>query len=186
MSRNAMDKAKAALAEKRGEVTPAAADAARRDVPPGIEVTELPQTLYRKLLAVQSKLCAPKSKFNKFGGYAYRSAEDILTAVKPLLRDVGAVITITDTLHETPQGAYIEAKAAFFDVDGDGCISVRAYAREPETKKGMDVSQITGCASSYARKYALNGLLLIDDNTDADALPPPQTQSEPANPAADF
>lgn len=169
-SANAMERAQAELAKAREE--------AARDVPPGIEQTEPPRGVAAKLSFVQSHLCAPKSKFNKFGGYNYRSAEDILTAVKPLLREAGAVIVITDALRETPHGEYIEASARMIDIDTGESVTVTAYAREPESKKGMDASQITGAASSYARKYALNGLLLIDDSADADALPPTQQKAE--------
>jgi hypothetical protein len=123
--------------------------------------------LQDKLISVQSKLNAPKNQHNKFGGYNYRSAEDILEAVKPLLKEVNACITITDDIVSVGNRIYVKATATF--IDGDQSVSINAFAREEETKKGMDASQITGSASSYARKYALNGLLLIDDNKDADA-----------------
>lgn len=126
-------------------------------------------SVYEKLAAVQKELKAPKDKFNKFGGYAYRSAEGILEAVKPLLEKHGALMTITDEVVEVGGRVYIKALAEFADInDLKQHIGVTAYAREPEEKKGMDTSQITGTASSYARKYALNGLLLIDDTKDAD------------------
>ena len=120
-----------------------------------------------ELALVQSQLNAPKNQFNKFGGYKYRSAEDILEAVKPLLKQVNAIITITDDIIPVGDRIYVKATATF--IANDKSISTTAFAREEETKKGMDASQITGSASSYARKYALNGLLLIDDNKDADA-----------------
>lgn len=120
-----------------------------------------------ELAIVQSQLNAPKNQFNKFGGYKYRSAEDILEAVKPLLKQVNAIITITDDIIPVGDRIYVKATATF--IANDKSISTTAFAREEETKKGMDASQITGSASSYARKYALNGLLLIDDNKDADA-----------------
>lgn len=120
-----------------------------------------------ELALVQSQLNAPKNQLNKFGGYKYRSAEDILEAVKPLLKQVNAIITITDDIIPIGDRIYVKATATF--VANDKTISTTAFAREEETKKGMDASQITGSASSYARKYALNGLLLIDDNKDADA-----------------
>jgi hypothetical protein len=121
----------------------------------------------KELALVQSQLNAPKNQFNKFGGYKYRSAEDILEAVKPLLKQVNAIITITDDIIPVGDRIYVKATATF--IVNDKSISTTAFAREEETKKGMDASQITGSASSYARKYALNGLLLIDDNKDADA-----------------
>lgn len=121
--------------------------------------------LYSKLEKIQKTLKAPKSQDNKFGGYKYRSCEDILEAVKPLLD--GAVVTISDTIKCVGDRIYVEASATFSD--GNNQISVTAFAREPESRKGMDDSQITGAASSYARKYALNGLFLIDDTKDADA-----------------
>lgn len=121
-------------------------------------------TLTERLAAIQSKLHAPKNQRNEFGKYNYRSCEDILEAVKPLLN--GLVLTITDDVTEV--GGRIYVKAAATVTDGAESITATAFAREAETRKGMDESQITGSASSYARKYALNGLLLIDDNKDAD------------------
>lgn len=126
----------------------------------------------KKLAEIQQKLKAPKNQHNKFGGYNYRSCEDILEAVKPLLD--GASILLTDTLEQIGDRYYVKATATFFH--GDSHISTIAYAREEETKKGMDASQITGSTSSYARKYALNGLLCVDDVKDADH--PSQTQAE--------
>lgn len=119
-----------------------------------------------KFNEIQQKLKAPKNQFNSFGNYAYRSAEDILEAVKPLLGD--AYLTISDEIVEVGGRIYVKATATF--VDGDFKVSNTAYAREPESKKGMDESQITGATSSYARKYALNGLFLIDDVKDADTM----------------
>lgn len=121
----------------------------------------------KKLVAVQAALKAPKGQFNKFGGYKYRSCEDILEAVKPLLLEQGLQLTITDEPVEVGGRIYIKATAIV--TDGSETAAVSGYAREAETKKGMDESQITGTASSYARKYALNGLFLIDDTKDADA-----------------
>lgn len=121
----------------------------------------------KKLVAVQAALKAPKGQFNKFGGYKYRSCEDILEAVKPLLLEQGLQLTITDEPVEVGGRIYIKATATV--TDGSETAAVSGYAREAETKKGMDESQITGTASSYARKYALNGLFLIDDTKDADA-----------------
>jgi hypothetical protein len=119
------------------------------------------------LQKIQEELKVPKSQFNKFGGYSYRSCEDILETVKPLLAKYGAMLTLTDTIVEVGGLVYVKADAIFRA--GAFGVEVSAYAREPETKKGMDASQITGAASSYARKYALNGLFLIDDAKDADA-----------------
>lgn len=122
----------------------------------------------QKLLKVQETLKAPKGQYNSFGKYKYRSCEDILTAVKPILAEVGAVIVLEDYVEMIGNRFYIRATATFYNTEGDDCISNTAFAREDESKKGMDGSQITGTASSYARKYALNGLLLIDDTKDAD------------------
>ncbi len=137
---------------------------------------------YEKLGRVQRSLNAPKNLFNKFGGYSYRSAEGILEAVKPLLSQENAVITLTDEVREIGGRIYVEACASFIS-NGD-IISVKAYAREEESKKGMDAAQVTGSVSSYARKYALNGLLLIDDNKDPDALNDHgKGEAKPAQPA---
>lgn len=118
------------------------------------------------LSKIQSELHAPKGQWNKFGKYNYRSCEDILGAVKPVLEKHGGFITVTDELVLIGDRYYVKATATYH---GEQPVSVSAYAREPEDKKGMDASQITGTASSYARKYALNGLLLIDDAKDADS-----------------
>lgn len=115
---------------------------------------------------IQQELKAPKNQTNNFGGYKYRSAEDILEAVKPLLAKYGAQLTLSDDI--TGVGGRIYVKAAATITDGNEEKTVTAFAREPEEKRGMDASQITGTASSYARKYALNGLFLIDDTKDAD------------------
>lgn len=117
-----------------------------------------------KLQKIQQELKAPKNQYNSYGGYNYRSCEDIMTAVKPLLDD--CILTITDDIVSLDHRFYVKATATLSDSDGE--ISTSAFARETETKKGMDASQITGSASSYARKYALNGLFLIDDVKDAD------------------
>lgn len=123
--------------------------------------------LYEKLRAVQSALKAPKGQENKFGGYKYRSCEDILEAVKPLLAQNGLALTISDEIVLVGERYYVKATATI--TDGENSVSVTAYAREEETKKGMDAAQITGSASSYARKYSLNGLLAVDDTKDPDA-----------------
>ena len=126
------------------------------------------KNVYMKLVEVQSKLKAPKSQFNKFGNYAYRNCEDILEALKPLLSEVKAIVNISDDVVLVGERYYIRATATFVDVETGEAVSNNAYAREELAKKGMDGSQITGTASSYARKYALNGLLDIDDTKDAD------------------
>lgn len=122
--------------------------------------------LVKKLIEVQRVLVAPKNNFNNFGKYKYRSAEDILEAVKPLNAQNGLLLTLTDEPILIGDWHYIKATASI--TDGTNEREVTAYARESESKKGMDHSQITGTASSYARKYALNGLYLIDDTKDAD------------------
>ena len=122
-------------------------------------------TLVDKLAAIQTKLHAPKNQKNTFGGYNYRSCEDILEAVKPLLD--GLVLTITDEVTDVGGRIYVKATARL--TDGKDAMTATAFAREAESRKGMDESQITGSTSSYARKYALNGLFLIDDNKDADS-----------------
>ena len=119
-----------------------------------------------KLIEVQTELKAPKNKFNSFGNFSYRSCEDILESVKPLLKARGLMMTITDEVVNVGSKNYIRATVTIGD--GDQTASVSAFAREAEAKKGMDDSQITGTASSYARKYALNGMFLIDDTKDAD------------------
>lgn len=121
-----------------------------------------------KLMNIQQELKAPKGQYNSFGKYAYRSCEDILEAVKPLLKKEKVVLTISDELQYIGNRYYIKATATLIDTESEATISNSAYAREEETKKGMDGSQITGASSSYARKYALNGLFGIDDNKDSD------------------
>ena len=123
----------------------------------------------QRLSEIQAELKAPKGQYNEFGKYSYRSCEDILEAVKPLLAKRQLVLTITDELTMIGNRYYVKATARIEDeLNYGNAVSVSAYAREAESKKGMDESQITGSASSYARKYALNGLLLIDDTRDAD------------------
>ena len=125
-------------------------------------------SIYTKLLAVQSELKAPKGQYNSFGKYKYRSCEDILEAVKPLLKQHGATLIIGDTVELIGERFYVKATARFIDTTDGSEIVNTAYAREESEKKGMDGSQITGTASSYARKYCLNGLFDIDDTKDAD------------------
>lgn len=124
-------------------------------------------SIYAALAAVQSELKAPKGQFNKFGGYHYRSCEDILEAVKPILKAHDLALHLADEPAMVGERYYIKATATLTDFAGQQ-ISSTAYAREALDKKGMDDSQITGTASSYARKYALNGLFCIDDTKDAD------------------
>lgn len=118
------------------------------------------------IMNIQSELKAPKGNYNSFGNYKYRSCEDILEAVKPLLKENNAALTLSDEIVEVGGRVYVRATATL--MAEENTVSVTAYAREAETKKGMDDSQITGTASSYARKYALNGLFCIDDTKDAD------------------
>lgn len=122
--------------------------------------------IYKKLAIVQQKIKVEKGQYNKFGGYNYRSCEDILKAVKPLCEETKTTIILDDELILVGERYYIQATATISD--GNEKISTKAFAREEEAKKGMDGSQITGSASSYARKYALCGLLAIDDGIDSD------------------
>lgn len=132
--------------------------------------------IIEKLAQIQQSLKAPKNQRNSFGNYNYRSCEDILEAAKPHLAKQGLVLTLSDSIEEIGGRVYVKATARI--TDGTETTETTAYAREEETKKGMDASQITGSASSYARKYALNGLFCIDDTKDADyALEP---KAEPA------
>lgn len=127
-------------------------------------------TILEKLSNIQAELKAPKSQYNEFGKYNYRNCEDILEAVKPICKKYGTVLYLTDQVVNIGERYYIEAKAILNDIDNEGetCLIVTAYAREEESKKGMDGSQVTGASSSYARKYALNGLFNIDDTKDSD------------------
>lgn len=125
-------------------------------------------SVYTKLMAIQSDLKAPKGQYNKFGNYSYRSCEDILEAVKPLLKAHGCVLILSDSMEWIDGRHYVKAVAKIIDSESNETVENSSYAREPASKKGMDESQITGTASSYARKYALNGLFCIDDTKDAD------------------
>lgn len=127
---------------------------------------------YTKLLYIQQNLKAPKSRRASFGnrGYNYRSCEDILNAAKPLLSDTKLILTLSDEIVIIGEASYVKAKAIVFDAEGTGTISTTAYAQIATDKKGMDVAQMTGSASSYARKYALNGLFAIDDSEDIDGI----------------
>jgi hypothetical protein len=149
------------------------------------KTTVITMNIHQKLQGIQSSLKAPKGQTNKFGGYRYRSAEDILTSVKPLLAEWACTLVITDEMVEVGGRVYVKSTAVIASTEdsSDSSIHVNAYAREAETKKGMDDAQITGSASSYARKYALNGLFAIDDTKDPDAtndhgskLPKPTTK----------
>jgi hypothetical protein len=121
-----------------------------------------------ELINIQSKLKAPKGQYNSFGKYKYRSCEDILEAIKPLLKETGCVLTITDEIVLIGDRFYVKATVLLKNSSGE-TISTSAYAREEESKKGMDGSQVTGASSSYARKYALNGMFCIDDTKDSDS-----------------
>ena len=140
------------------------------------------------LKKIQQELKAPKGQYNSYGKYAYRSAEDILEAVKPLLAKYDAELILSDDITEVGGRIYVKATARFIEHDAEtntnDLATVTAFAREPAERKGMDESQITGTASSYARKYALNGLFLIDDNKDVDSIDTPQTNAQPAQQAA--
>lgn len=124
--------------------------------------------IYGKLAAIQQELKAPKDKKNTYGGYNYRSAEGILEALKPVLVRHEATVVLTDELVQVGDRYYVKATAALWSTTDTDVVTATGWAREAEIKKGMDDSQITGTASSYARKYALNALLLIDDTKDAD------------------
>ena len=147
-----------------------------------------------KLATIQAELKAPKSQFNKFGGYAYRNAEDILEAVKPIAIKNGCLVTCSDDLLLVGGRFYIKSTAAITCIEDGSVMSTTSFAREEEEKKGMDGSQITGASSSYARKYALGGLFAIDDNKDSDTTnqgnstpapaPKPAVKAAPAAPAA--
>lgn len=145
-------------------------------------------TIYSKLSVVQKTLKAPKNQRNTFGNYNYRSCEDILEAVKPILSDLGLALIITDKMVECGGRVYVQAQAMLWDTADSTFVASTAYAREEETKKGMDASQVTGAASSYARKYALNGLFCIDDTKDSDATntgDKPAQKPRPAEPTPD-
>lgn len=124
--------------------------------------------IYEKLSAIQQELKAPKGQYNSFGKYKYRSCEDILEAVKPICAKHKTTLVLVDNIIEVNGRFYVVAQARLYDCESNSAVTATAYAREPEKKTGMDESQITGTASSYARKYALNGLFCIDDTKDAD------------------
>ena len=124
------------------------------------------KNIYQKLIEIQSELNVPKDSYNSFGKYNYRNCEDILEAAKPICKNHGLILLLSDTIELIGSRFYVKATATI--TDGKETVSTQAFAREDEIKKGMDGSQITGAASSYARKYALGGLLAIDNNKDAD------------------
>lgn len=124
--------------------------------------------IYEKLSNVQASLKAPKGQFNSFGKYHYRSCEDIVESVKPLLKQNGLLLTLSDEIINIADRFYVKATARVIDTTDGSHISVSAFAREEKEKKGMDGSQVTGASSSYARKYALNGIFAIDDTKDSD------------------
>jgi hypothetical protein len=124
--------------------------------------------ILEKIIAVQEKLKAPKNQYNSFGKYHYRSCEDILECVKPLCAKNGLLLTISDSIKQVGDRYYVCAEVLVTDAVSGESKSVTAYAREVESKKGMDESQVTGSVSSYARKYALNGMFCIDDTKDSD------------------
>lgn len=126
--------------------------------------------IQEKLMYVQQNLKAPKGQYNRFGGFHYRSCEDIQEAVKPILAEVKAILTVDDDLLMIGDRYYLKATARFTDTEDGESICNTAYAREAEQKAGMDAAQLTGACSSYARKYALNGLFCIDDAKDADTM----------------
>lgn len=129
-------------------------------------VTKQQSSIFVTLQSIQQSLVAPKGQYNSFGKYSYRSAEDILEALKPILQEHDAVLILQDGIVQIGDRYYVEATATLYAVGET--IGTTAYAREDDSKKGMDGSQVTGAASSYARKYALNGLFMIDDNKDSD------------------
>lgn len=135
--------------------------------------------IHEKLLQVQSKLKAPKNQYNSFGKYNYRSCEDILEGLKPLLAEIKATLTINDEIVQIGERFYVKAIVSFIDTESNEAIEVSAYAREDERQKGMDAMQLTGATSSYARKYALNGLFAIDDTKDSDTPTEEQPNKKP-------
>ncbi len=139
-------------------------------------------SVYEKLLLVQTELKAPKSQRNDFGNFNYRSCEDILEAVKPLLHKANAVLMILDDIVTAGNRFYVKATATFQDVESGGQVTAWGYAREPENRPKMDEAQVTGSSSSYARKYALNGLFCIDDTKDPDVTNTGQKQDAPRAP----
>lgn len=141
--------------------------------------------IYEKLSNIQSQISVTKSNYNSFGKYSYRSAEDILEAAKPVCKANGCVLTIKDEMVALEGRFYVMAICTLTDIESLEKIEVTAFAREEESKKGMDSSQVTGATSSYARKYALNGLFNLDDNKDADTDAYTETQRKAQKQEAD-
>lgn len=144
-------------------------------------------SLIEKLVKAQTEIKAPKNQWNAFGKYKYRNAEDIQESAKPILADLGLALTLSDTVVQVGERYYVQSTASVSD--GIGELRVTAFAREDESRKGMTESQVTGCASSYARKYALGGLFLLDDTRDDDseqqttqATPKPAVQKPTTTP----
>ena len=137
--------------------------------------------IQEKLMTIQQELKAPKNQFNKFGKYNYRSLEDIMEGVKPLLAKTKTTLVLSDKVQSKGDRVYIEVEAVLSDTEsnGDSFIKATACAREALTQKGMQDSQLTGSTSSYARKYCLNGLFCIDDTKDADTQEPPKAKTQP-------
>lgn len=155
------------MAETTGASKPAKPTATEKEA--ALKELEIRTSLNKKLLNVQTKLCVPKGQENKFGGYNYRSCEDIEKEVKPLLLENNLTLTLNSDLIEIGGRLFVKAKACLYDNDSGMALSVPAYAELGESKKGMDQAQLTGAATSYARKYALAGLFLIDNEKDPDA-----------------
>jgi hypothetical protein len=126
-------------------------------------------SIYKKLLSIQTELKAPKNQYNSFGDYNYRNCEDILEALKPLLNKYNATVILSDDLIQSGERTYIKAIVKFICIESGQIIETTAQAREADSKKGMDLMQLSGATSSYARKYALNGMFCIDDNKDSDS-----------------
>ena len=135
--------------------------------------------IYEKLSAIQQELKAPKNQRNTFGNYNYRSCDDILEAAKPICAKYKTALVLVDDIKEIGGRFYVVAQAQLHDCESEAAVAASAFAREPESKKGSDESQITGAASSYARKYALNGLFCIDDTKDADTDESKQQEQKP-------
>ena len=123
----------------------------------------------RKICELQCRLVVPKGRYNSFGKFHYRSCDDIVRAVKPLAKELGMTLLLSDSLEVVDERYYIAAEATLYDHESGQSVTVKGYAREAQAKKGSDEAQVTGMASTYARKYALNGLLALDDSDDPDA-----------------
>lgn len=139
------------------------------------------KNILKKLFEIQQELKVPKNQKNTFGNYNFRNCEDIMEASKPICKKYNCAITCSDDLIQVGERYYVKARATLYDLDSEEQIFTEASAREEETKKGMDASQITGASSSYARKYALNGLLQLDDNKDADTNEYQKQTTKPVN-----